>query len=145
MKFSLLNIRYLLFFSDEFHVSGQESSDDCDYYTLSDEDYDDCIDQQKQCKIFDGTPCVFPFMFKGKERTQCISTRRRIQPWCPTQVDSSTRIPVRGEWGYCEPQCQSEGSESGTYFFKIPNIIMINNQRGILCACIFIHPFVPIN
>ena len=70
-------------------------------------------DQQNPCKTVDGIPCVFPFMFKGKEVTKCISSRRRPRPWCPTQIDSSTRVPVRDQWGYCDDQCPTERSGIG--------------------------------
>ena len=48
------------------------SQDDCDYYTLSYDDYDDCIAMQSQCKTVDGSACVFPFMLRGKEKTTCV-------------------------------------------------------------------------
>ena len=98
------------------YVSGQESSDDCDYYTLSYEDYDNCMALQNQCQTENGSPCVFPFMLRGKEIRNCITTRRRTRPWCPTQIDSSTRVPVRNEWGYCDNQCPIEESETGKLF-----------------------------
>ena len=93
---------------EEINVTG-----DCDYYTLSYEEYGDCITMQNQCKTVDGAPCVFPFMFRGKEVANCISTPKRIRPWCPTQIDSSIGVPVRGQWGYCDDQCPTERSEIG--------------------------------
>ena len=74
---------------------------------------------QNQCKTVDGASCVFPFIFRGKEFTNCISTPpRRTQPWCPTEIDFSTRVPVRGEWGYCDNQCPTEESGLGKLFSK---------------------------
>ena len=96
------------YYDDQF--SGEESQHDCDYYSLSYDEYDDCV-QKNQCKTVDGSPCIFPFMLRGKEKTNCISTRRRTRPWCPTQTDSSTGVPVRNQWGYCDDQCSMEGSE----------------------------------
>ena len=44
----------------------------------------------------------------------CISGIRRRKPWCPTKVDSNG-IPVPGEWGNCNDQCPTEGSDIGKY------------------------------
>jgi len=94
------------------HVPGQESQEDCDFYTLSHEDYEDCIKMKKPCSTIDGTACIFPFIFRGKQITNCLSTPpRRTRPWCPTKINSSTKIPVRSEWGYCNEECPIEGSE----------------------------------
>ena len=79
-------------------------------------EYDDCITMKKQCKTINGTLCVFPFIFRGKEVTNCITTRKRTQPWCPTQTDSSTGVPIRRQWGYCDDQCSTEGSEISNYY-----------------------------
>ena len=109
------------FLSDQDHFSGQEIQEDCDFY---DEDYEDCITMQNKCKTVDGTSCIFPFMFRGKEITNCISTPpRRTRLWCPTQLDSSTRIPIRGQWGYCDEQCPMEGSDIGN-FSKIKILLL---------------------
>ena len=100
--------------SDDYyddHFSSQESQVECDYYTLSYEEYGDCITVQNQCKTVNEIPCVFPFMFRRKERTKCISTPRRTQPWCPTQINNTTRLPVRDQWGYCNDECPKEGTE----------------------------------
>ena len=78
---------------------------DCDFFS---EDYEDCIAMKNQCKTVDGAACIFPFIFRGKEIRNCISTPpRRTKPWCPTESD------VRGEWGYCNNQCPTEESEIG--------------------------------
>ena len=111
------------YISDEFHDSSQESPEDCDFYS---EDYDDCISMQKKCKTVEGKSCVFPFKFRGKEIMNCISTPpRRIPLWCPTKLDSSTKIPVRGQWGYCAEQCLTEEFEIGIFLeIKICTIIL---------------------
>ena len=77
-------------------IDGDDYYDgDCDFYS---EDYEDCI--SNQCKTVDGASCVFPFIFRGKEFANCISTPpRRTLAWCPTEIRG-----VRGEWGYCEDQ-----------------------------------------
>ena len=68
---------------------------DCDFFS---EDYEDCL--KTQCRTIDGASCVFPFIFRGKEISNCISTPpRRTQAWCPTEIQG-----VRGAWGYCEDQ-----------------------------------------
>ena len=74
------------------------------------EDYDEYDETlPKQCKTLDGIPCKLPFNFKGNEKTKCITTL--IGPFCPTQLDSSSGVPVK--WGYCNDQCPTEGSEIG--------------------------------
>ena len=80
---------------------------------LSYDNYNDCI--SKQCETVDEKPCIFPFKFRGKEVNTCISTPRRPQPWCPTEIDSSNGYPVRGQWGYCNDECPTEGSENGNF------------------------------
>ena len=69
---------------------------------------------QEQCKTVEGTPCVFPFIFRGKEVTYCISGSKRTQPWCPTQVDSD-HVPITGQWGNCDEQCPTDGSDIGRF------------------------------
>ena len=74
------------------------------------EDYDEYDETlPKQCKTLYGIPCKLPFNFKGNEKTKCITTL--IGPFCPTQLDSSSGVPVK--WGYCNDQCPTEGSEIG--------------------------------
>ena len=99
---------------NEYLSAFLSDQEDCDFY---DEDYEDCITKKSQCKTIEGTLRGFPFMFRGKEITNCISTPpRRTQKWCPTQTDSVTGVPVRGQWGYCNDQCSTEGSEISNYF-----------------------------
>ena len=97
------------FNGDHFSTRDQESYDDCDHHTLSNDEYDYCITMQKACQTVHGVPCILPFNFKRKENTKCITTS--IGPFCPTQLDSSTGVPVK--WGYCNDQCPTEGSEIG--------------------------------
>ena len=94
-----------LIFSDEDDV--------CDYYG-EDYDFEQCksLELQNQCKTVDGTPCVFPFMFRGKSVTNCVTGQRRKKPWCPTEVDSNGR-PVPDQWGNCNDECPTEGSDFG--------------------------------
>ena len=95
----------------------EESIDyeNCDYYST---DYDDCKAMKEQCKTVEGKPCVFPFIFREKEVTHCISGSKRTQPWCPTQVDSNL-APIRNQWGYCDNMCPSEVSSAGRFFADI--------------------------
>ena len=65
---------------------------------------------KNECKTVDEKPCIFPFMHRGKEVMNCISGIRRRKPWCPTKVDSNG-IPIPGEWGNCNDQCPTEGSD----------------------------------
>ena len=88
-----------------------DEDDICDYYS---EDYDleECktIKIRNQCKTVNGTSCVLPFMFRGKEVVNCIIGVKRRQPWCPTEVDSDL-APIPGRWGYCDDQCPTEGTD----------------------------------
>ena len=83
----------------------------CDYYS-EDYDLDECesIKEKTQCKTVNGTTCFFPFLFRGKEMTNCITGVKRRQPWCPTKVNSDG-VPVPGEWGFCNEQCPIEGTD----------------------------------
>ena len=76
----------------------------CDYYS-ADYDLEECgkLTSQNQCKTLEGTPCVFPFMFRGLEVTECISGSPRTLPWCATQIDSYGEI-VGSQWRNCDKQ-----------------------------------------
>ena len=88
----------------------------CDYNS-EDYDFEQCetVQFQNQCKTEEGIPCVFPFTFRGRERTSCITGKRRIEPWCPTQVDS-VGFPVDDQWGNCDDNCHTEGKFPLKYF-----------------------------
>ena len=66
--------------------------------------------EKNQCKTVHEIPCIFPFLFRGEEITNCITGVKRRQPWCPTTVDSDS-VPVPGQWGYCNDQCPTEGTD----------------------------------
>ena len=76
----------------------------CDYYS-ADYDLEECgkLTSQNQCKTLEGTLCVFPFMFRGLEVTECISGSPRTLPWCATQIDSYGEI-VGSQWRNCDKQ-----------------------------------------
>ena len=117
MRFSILDgwvVLRIFFLVDEY------LSTECDY-SLSYEDYDDCLAMQKQCKTVDGKTCIFPFQFRGEEKTNCITSRqpKRTRPWCPTQINASTKVPIVGQWGYCEDQCLTKVTGNAAYYLLI--------------------------
>lgn len=40
--------------------------------------------------------CVFPFIYKNKEYSECLDTGNGA--WCPTSLTNKNRVK---EWGYC--------------------------------------------
>merc|ERR1712110_238583 len=54
-------------------------------------------------------PCVFPFIFQGENRTECIEGRLRPKPWCATKVDESNNY-IPQEWGICGESCSKSGN-----------------------------------
>ncbi len=50
-------------------------------------------------------PCVFPFTFKGRVRSGCITDEDDDgRPWCSVQVDrDGVHIPRQRRWGHCDP------------------------------------------
>ena len=76
----------------------------CDYHS-ADYDLEECktLTSQNQCKTLQGTLCVFPFVFRGQEITECVSGSPNTLPWCPTQIDSYGEI-VGSQWGNCDKQ-----------------------------------------
>ena len=52
------------------------------------------------CKTFGGDrdPCVFPFTYKGREHTGCITNDNDGTPWCDIR---------NGEKGNCTGECPS--------------------------------------
>jgi len=56
----------------------------------------------------DAKPCVFPFIFQGKNYTSCTEASRYNEnstaingmAWCSTKVDENSNS-IDDEWGYC--------------------------------------------
>ena len=118
MNFQIMLLCTTFIYENSLSLSilNEESQDNvCDYYS---EEYDleqcEKLELQNQCKTVDGTPCVFPFMFRGKEVTNCISGSKRTRPWCPTQVDRDG-VPVLGQWGNCDEHCLTVTDDKSTF------------------------------
>ena len=71
-----------------------------------DYEYDEYYDEV--CTTISGSksnePCVFPFIFQGRQFNNCITGSKRTNPWCATQVDAFGNY-IRGHWGYCGVNC----------------------------------------
>ena len=71
---------------------------------LVDEVNNDKDDDQK-CKTISGLhvnqECQFPFIFRGTVYDTCITGSKRIEPWCPIELDNNGSY-IKGKWGYCD-------------------------------------------
>ena len=70
----------------------------------------DCITVRGGPQV--NVPCVFPFKFRDKEYNKCTTVADdNNKPWCSTKVDSNGfHIGKEQNWGYCGPQCPTEGT-----------------------------------
>jgi len=51
-------------------------------------------------------PCVFPFIYKGKEYNECTFQKGDVKAWCSTKVDGNGKhVGGQRQWGYCEKEC----------------------------------------
>jgi len=89
---------------DRKHVGGQQQWGYCG---------EQCpIRSQEQCrttKTTSGkkdTPCVFPFIYKGKGYTKCLWEEGESEAWCSTKVTKrGFHVGKQGQWGYCNSNC----------------------------------------
>jgi len=65
------------------------------------------LDGYNACTTVDGTPCVFPFIYQGREYSDCTNaTDSTGQLWCATKVDENQfYITKSNQWGYCSEEC----------------------------------------
>ena len=50
----------------------------------------------------DGVPCVFPFVYGGREYNACTPEGDFDgRAWCSTHVDAFQQHKGEREWGYC--------------------------------------------
>ena len=55
-------------------------------------------------------PCVFPFIYKGKEYNECTFQKGDVKAWCSTKVDGNGKhVGGQRQWGYCEKECPVQG------------------------------------
>ncbi|KAM4770926.1 cation-independent mannose-6-phosphate receptor [Rhinophrynus dorsalis] len=77
--------------------------------------------------------CIFPFTYKGKSYSTCISDDRQ-RPWCSTTSD----YDKDGKWGYCSTSLENRES---TILFKCDvhagtgNPVLFSETRG--CSATF--------
>ena len=56
-----------------------------------------------------GSPCVFPWKYKGKTYNSCTMDWETDQrPWCATKVDENGAV-FSTNYGYCGANCPLEG------------------------------------
>ncbi len=102
---------------DGNHVSGKGHWGHCDQATCT--DFEPTLGLNKTChtvggnvKVPFGTPCVFPFVFRGVKYSHCT---RKWAPdgvlWCSTRI-SADGEHVRGHWAHCHHSCPSTESTS---------------------------------
>ena len=60
----------------------------------------------------DGTAqdCIFPFKYKGKTYTACVTPSDGQKPYCATKVDSNGNL-VEGKWARCNDFCKTDKGE----------------------------------
>jgi len=62
-------------------------------------------DAARACLSTAGTPCIFPFSYKGQNHTTCTNSgSENGAHWCATQVDVDGEV-VRNTWEDCAPGC----------------------------------------
>ena len=70
------------------------------------------------CKTQNGAACVFPFIYKGVEYSECTNVGNIVgsTPWCSTVTDEDENyidLPINFvTWGYCQQDCLSLPSSS---------------------------------
>ena len=66
----------------------------------------------------DGTAqdCIFPFKYKGKTYTACVTPSDGQKPYCATKVDSNGNL-VEGKWARCNKYCKTDKGEMLFYVY----------------------------
>ena len=66
------------------------------------------------CLTVTGEQCQFPFIFRGLERTGCITDSDPAGLlWCSTLLDSQGRhVAGGGHWAHCQPDCPRHDSQT---------------------------------
>ena len=56
--------------------------------------------------------CIFPFLFKGSNYSECIFAPDKYKPWCPTKVDETGHhLYGKNHWGFCQESCPIIGEK----------------------------------
>ena len=68
------------------------------------EKYTSDADVKNRCSTQSGDSCVFPFTYRGKTYSQCITTGDiNDKPWCSISTNSKgVHIEGINTWGYCK-------------------------------------------
>ena len=66
--------------------------------------YPSDADVKNRCSTQSGDSCVFPFTYRGKTYSQCITTGDiNDKPWCSISTNSKgVHIEGINTWGYCK-------------------------------------------
>ena len=93
-------------------------------------DHHSVEEKNNNCKTTarDAKPCVFPFIFQGREYNPCTEASRYNEnstaingmAWCSTKVDK-TRKFINEEWGYCEYPCPLDTWDKECKTYASPN------------------------
>merc|ERR1719278_815627 len=69
-----------------------------------------------ECLTVSGERCQFPFIFRGLERTGCITESDPAGLlWCSTLLDSQGRhVAGWGHWDHCQPGCPQHSARNDT-------------------------------
>ena len=71
-------------------------------------------------------PCVFPVLWKGEYRDECIEQGSTGKHWCATELKSTGAY---SKFGHCSDSCPREGKEKLSIrwreYFEINEIIYI--------------------
>ena len=93
-----------------YFKDGNEYDENPDYAEYP--DYQEYPEYEDICTTIRGPrpdkPCVFPFIFNGESKTNCIKGQLRPEPWCATKVNDDNEY-IRGEWGICGESCFNLG------------------------------------
>ena len=50
-------------------------------------------------------PCIFPFVWKGKDRNECVKQQSSGKYWCATELKNNGEYK---KWGHCGDSCPNE-------------------------------------
>ena len=83
---------------------------------VREEEREEVREEVRECLTVSGEPCQFPFIFRGLERTGCITESDPAGLlWCSTLLDSEGRhVAGGGHWDHCQPGCPQHSARNET-------------------------------